>query len=38
MPGWIAAMLKARKERIDPQSDEELVFTTPTGLPIDDKN
>ena len=35
---WIPPMLKARKERINPTSDDDLVFSTPTGLPIGDRN
>ena len=31
-------MLQARKERIKPKSDDELVFLSPTGKPIDPKN
>ena len=38
MPASIAIMLKARKEAIKPKSDEELVFTTPTGLAMNSKN
>jgi integrase len=38
MPDWIAAMLKARKDRFNPQSDDELVFTTAGGLQIPDKD
>jgi integrase len=38
MPDAIVTMLRARKELLKPQSDEELVFPTPTGLPIDDKS
>jgi len=34
----VSKMLQARKERLDPKSDDELVFTTCTGLPIDDRN
>ena len=34
----IATLLKARKENLNPKSDDELVFTTPTGLPIGDRN
>jgi integrase len=38
MPASIAAMLSARKVRVNPKSVDELVFTTPTGLPIGDRN
>lgn len=38
MPNAIAVMLSARKETLAPQSDDELVFTTPTGLPICDRS
>ena len=34
----ISKMLQARKERIKPKSDDELVFVSPTGKPIDPKN
>ena len=34
----VSKMLATRKERLRPKSDEELVFTTATGLPIDDRN
>ena len=37
MPNAIASMLKDRKHRLKPQSDDELVFTSPTGLPICDR-
>ncbi len=38
MPASIATMLKARKEKINPKSDDELVFTTPTGLAMNDRD
>jgi integrase len=38
LPDAIVTMLKHRKELLKPQSDDSLVFPTPTGLPIDDKN
>ena len=38
MTDAIATMLKARKENLNPKSEDELVFTTPTGLPIGDRN
>ena len=31
-------MLSDRRERLNPVSDDELVFTTPTGLHIEDRN
>jgi integrase len=34
----IAAMLSARRDRLKPASDDELVFKSPEGLPIDDRN
>jgi integrase len=34
----ISDMLKARRDRLNPQSDDELVFTSPEGLPIDNRN
>ncbi|WP_309737974.1 site-specific integrase [Chamaesiphon sp. OTE_20_metabat_361] len=34
----IAAMLLARRDRLKPASDDELVFKSPEGLPIDDRN
>ena len=34
----VATMLKARKKEISPKSDDELVFTSATGLGIDDRN
>jgi integrase len=37
IPDTIATMLKARKEALNPQSDDELVFASPTGLPICDR-
>ena len=37
MPDAIAAMLQARKESLKPQSDDDLVFASPTGLPICDR-
>ncbi|MFM2303245.1 MAG: hypothetical protein RLZZ135_654 [Cyanobacteriota bacterium] len=37
MPDAIASVLKARKEVLKPQYDDELVFTSPTGLPICDR-
>jgi integrase len=37
MPDAIASMLKDRKQRLNPQSDDELVFKSPTGLPICDR-
>jgi integrase len=37
MPDSIASMLRNRKELLKPQSDDELVFPSPTGLPICDR-
>jgi integrase len=37
MPDSIASMLRTRKELLKPQSDDELVFPSPTGLPICDR-
>jgi integrase len=37
MPLEIASMLQARKELLNPKSDDELVFASPTGLPICDR-
>jgi integrase len=34
----ISAMLSARRDRLKPVSDDELVFKSPEGLPIDDRN
>jgi integrase len=34
----ISAMLQARRDRLKPASDDELVFKSPEGLPIDDRN
>jgi integrase len=34
----ISAMLSARRDRLKPISDDELVFKSPEGLPIDDRN
>ena len=34
----ISAMLSTRRELLNPKSDEYYVFTTSTGLPIDDRN
>jgi integrase len=34
----ISAMLSARRDRLKPSSDDELVFKSPEGLPIDDRN
>jgi integrase len=34
----IAAMLSARRDRLKPISDDELIFKSPEGLPIDDRN
>lgn len=34
----ISAMLQARRDRLKPISDDELVFKSPEGLPIDDRN
>jgi integrase len=34
----IAAMLLARRDRLKPVSDDELVFKSPEGLQIDDRN
>ena len=38
MPTSISIMLKARKEASKPTSDDELVFTTPTGLLVNSKD
>lgn len=38
MSDAIASMLSARKATLAPQSDDDLVFPTPTGLPICDRN
>ena len=35
---WVSVMLKARKEQAKPESEDEPVFTTPTGLPIGDRD
>ena len=35
---WISTILKARKKLINPQSDDDLVFTTSTGLHIGDRD
>jgi integrase len=37
MPEAIATMLKDRKQQLNPQSDDELVFPSPEGLPICDR-
>jgi integrase len=37
MPDAIATMLKDRKQQLNPQSDDELVFKSPTGLAICDR-
>jgi integrase len=34
----LSAMLSARRDRLKPVSDDELVFKSPEGLPIDDRN
>jgi integrase len=34
----ISAMLSARRDRLKPVSNDELVFKSPEGLPIDDRN
>jgi integrase len=34
----ISAMLQARRDRLNPASDDELVFKSPKDLPIDDRN
>jgi integrase len=34
----ISAMLQTRRDRLNPASDDELVFKSPEGLPIDDRN
>jgi integrase len=34
----VANMLQARRDRLNPLSDDELVFKSPEGLPIDDRN
>jgi integrase len=34
----VVNMLKTRRDRLKPDSDDELVFKSPTGLPIDDRN
>jgi integrase len=31
-------MLKVRRDRLNPVSEDELVFKSPEGLPIDDRN
>ena len=33
----VSAMLSARRDRLKPASEDELVFTSPTGLPICDR-
>jgi integrase len=37
LPAAIASMLQTRKELLHPKSDDELVFASPTGLPICDR-
>jgi integrase len=34
----VSHMLQARRDRLKPVSDDELVFKSPEGLPIDDRN
>ena len=34
----VSTMLQARRDRLKPVSDDELVFKSPEGLPIDDRN
>jgi hypothetical protein len=34
----LSVMLSARRDRLKPVSDDELVFKSPEGLPIDDRN
>lgn len=38
IPPTIAAMLKRRKAEVNPRKGTDLIFTTPTGLPIDIRN
>jgi integrase len=34
----VSAMLRARRDRLNPVSEDELVFKSPEGLPIDNRN